>query len=617
MSGRVRLAAAPYLSARPLTYGIEQGLADDVLELTFDSPEGCARRVASGQADLALLPSATFGRLARDGGLDLRVLPHLAAVVQDAWPAEFASEVSLGALSDTMVGVDDWRARTGLPFVSLVWCGPSGAVASDVSDLLWQSLQQGLAHTREIAGAFAESRGGDPVGYEGVLARSLGFDLGSEALSGLGAFLEHLRLAEPLATRPPLPARIRLFDFAYASPKEEPAILAPDRAKHARLDMNMDTLLADAAFGKRLSPEDCIRLYEGAPLLDLGKAADERRRVLHPSNVVTYIIDRNVNYTNLCVTACKFCNFFRPVKSKEGYTLSREVLAQKFAETVAMEGIQILLQGGVNPHLRIEYYEDLFRWTKANFPLALHALSPEEISFIANQEHLTIGAVLERLVAAGLDSLPGGGAEILDDEIRHRISPLKCSTDTWIDVMRQAHALGLRTTATLVFGFGETPVHIAKHLERLRALQDKTSGFTAFICWPFQAEGTRLRLGDDTTAQRYLRVFSLARLYLGNFPNLQVSWPTMGPTIGQVALRFGGNDFGSAMIEENVVSQAGAVFKLSAEDIERRVRAAGFIPRRRNMRYEFLAPRAPSMPACAAAIDTMGNWAGSLSLAGA
>jgi len=196
--------------------------------------------------------------------------------------------------------------------------------------------------------------------------------------------------------------------------------------------------------------------------------------------------------------------------------------------------------------------------------------------------------VLGRLIAAGLDSLPGGGAEILDDEIRHRISPLKCTTATWLEVMREAHALGLRTTATLVFGFGETPGHIVAHLERLRALQDQTSGFTAFICWPFQAEGTRLRLKDDTTAQRYLRIFSLARLYLDNFPNLQVSWPTMGPSIGQIALRFGGNDFGSAMIEENVVSQAGAVFKLSANDIERCVTAAGFVPRRRNMRYELL-----------------------------
>jgi cyclic dehypoxanthinyl futalosine synthase len=196
--------------------------------------------------------------------------------------------------------------------------------------------------------------------------------------------------------------------------------------------------------------------------------------------------------------------------------------------------------------------------------------------------------VLERLIAAGLDSVPGGGAEILDDEIRQRISPHKCSVATWLEVMRQAHRLGLRTTATMVFGFGEKAQHVLGHLDKLRALQDETAGFTAFICWSFQAEGTKLPLRDDTTATRYLRTLALARLYLDNFPNVQVSWVTMGPAVGQIGLRFGGNDFGSAMIEENVVAQAGAVFKLSAADIEGYVRAAGFTPRRRNMRYEWL-----------------------------
>ncbi|MEA2696402.1 MAG: cyclic dehypoxanthinyl futalosine synthase, partial [Myxococcales bacterium] len=285
----------------------------------------------------------------------------------------------------------------------------------------------------------------------------------------------------------------------------------------------------------------------------------------------------------------KFCNFYRPPGSKEGYTLSREVLARKLQETVDLGGVQILLQGGLNPDLPLTWYEDLFRWMKANFPLAIHGLSPEEIRYIAEIENMPIRAVIERLIAAGLDSIPGGGAEVLDDEIRHQISPLKCTTATWMEVMREGHALGLRTTATMVFGFGETPRHLTNHLETLRALQDQTAGFTAFICWPFQAEGTRLKLRDDTTAMRYLRVFALARLYLDNFPSLQVSWPTMGPEVGQVGLRFGGNDFGSAMIEENVVSQAGAVFSLGADDIERYVRAAGFEPRRRNMRYERLA----------------------------
>lgn len=585
MTARVRLAAVSYLSARPLTYGIECGLAEDLFELTFDSAEGCARRLSRGLADVALVPSTNFGALSLDSGLDVRVVPNIAVVVRGDPPAGLAHEHDLAGIVGS---VGDWRRRSGLPFVSLLWVGRSGAVDEAMANLLAESLEQGLEHLGDIAGAHAEAYGGARTHYESFLAETLSYRLGAQEMSGLSAFLEHLRLAEAPASAPA--PRIRFFDFAYVP---GPAI-APAKSSGLRKKSSLpglDALLSGAASGERLNPAEGLRLYENAPLLDLGKAADERRRVLHPQNVVTYIIDRNVNYTNLCVTACKFCNFYRPAKSKEAYTLSREVLAEKFSETVAMGGIQILLQGGVNPDLRIGYYEDLFRWTKANFPLALHALSPEEISFIAKQEGLSIREVLRRLVDAGMDSLPGGGAEILDDEIRHRVSPLKCTADTWMDVMREAHALGLRTTATMVFGFGETSEHIVRHFERLRALQDQTAGFTAFICWPFQSEGTRLRLRDDTSAHRYLRVFSLARLYLDNFPNLQVSWPTMGPDIGQVALRFGGNDFGSAMIEENVVSQAGAVFKLSAEDIERRVRAAGFVPRRRNMRYELLPIR--------------------------
>jgi cyclic dehypoxanthinyl futalosine synthase len=354
--------------------------------------------------------------------------------------------------------------------------------------------------------------------------------------------------------------------------------------------MNIEHIADRVRTGGRLSAEEALELYRHAPTALLGRLADGIRARKHPDGLVTYIIDRNVNYTNVCVTRCKFCNFYRPPTNKtEGYVLSRDELARKFQETVDLGGVQILLQGGLNPNLPLTWYEDLFRWMKANFPLAIHGLSPEEVRYIAEIENLPIRTVVERLIAAGLDSIPGGGAEILDDEIRHAISPLKCTADTWMEVMRQAHALGLRTTATMVFGFGEEPRHIIGHLEKLRSQQDLTAGFTAFICWPFQAEGTRLKLHDDTTAMRYLRIFALSRLYLDNFPGLQVSWPTMGPEVGQVGLRFGGNDFGSAMIEENVVSQAGAVFKLSAADIERYIRSAGFQPRRRNMRYERLA----------------------------
>jgi cyclic dehypoxanthinyl futalosine synthase len=584
---RLRLAAVPFLSARPLIYGIESGVLANELDLTVDSPQDCVSLLTSGAADLALLPTVCLRTLLLDPGLDLRIVPGVAAVRTTSLHAS-DDEPLLGPLPGS---VSDWCEQHGLPFVSALWVGRNGAAGWQHAELLAQSRDFGLAHLPDIAAAQAKHKAGFAARYQAFLASSMTYRLGAQELSGLAALLDQLGRAEGSMVS----ARPRFLDLAYPSTGETAA--ARPRRERGGAAKSLDTLLAATAAGERLAPDQALRLYTKAPLLDLGRAADERRQGLHPGNIVTYIIDRNVNYTNLCVTACKFCNFFRPRKSHEAHTLSRLELAHKFSETVAMGGVQILLQGGVNPDLPLTYYEDLFRWTKSNFPLALHALSPEEISFISRMENLPIRRVLERLVAAGLDSVPGGGAEILDDEIRRRISPLKCSTDTWLAVMREAHGLGLRTTATMVFGFGETPEHIVAHLDKLRALQDRTSGFTAFICWPFQAEGTRMRLADDTTASRYLRVFALSRLYLDNFPNLQVSWPTMGPAIGQVALRFGGNDFGSAMIEENVVSQAGAVWMLSAEDIERQVRAAGFVPRRRNMRYELLDhPVAPPSP---------------------
>jgi cyclic dehypoxanthinyl futalosine synthase len=467
---------------------------------------------------------------------------------------------------------EQWHNLVGLPFVYAVWAGrPDTTSPQDVA-LLQESMRLGMEQRAEIGRAWASASGVDPTVGERYLLHNIRHQLGSDELSGAAAFLARSHQAGLLAS----PVRLRLFD-APAAPEASP-----------RPARSLDSLLADAAAGDRLSLDEGIRLYAEAPLFDLGCAADQRRWALHPEGVVTYIIDRNVNYTNVCTTCCSFCNFHRLPGQAETYTLSREVLAQKLRETVELGGVQVLLQGGINPALSLEYYEDLFRFMKANFPLAIHGLSPEEIRYLSEREGLPVRTVLERLVASGLDSVPGGAAEILDDEIRRRISPKKCSTDTWIEVMRQAHGLGLRTSATMVFGFGETPRQLLGHLDRLRRLQDQTAGFTAFICWSFQAEGTRLRLTDDTGSLRYLRVLSLARLYLHNFPNLQVSWVTMGPAVGQVALRFGGNDFGSAMIEENVVATAGTVFRISTDDIERSVRQAGFIPRRRNMRYELL-----------------------------
>ncbi|HTT71142.1 MAG TPA: CofH family radical SAM protein, partial [Anaeromyxobacteraceae bacterium] len=261
-------------------------------------------------------------------------------------------------------------------------------------------------------------------------------------------------------------------------------------------------------------------------------------------------------------------------------------------ETIALGGIELLLQGGLHPDLGVEWYEDLFRWVKTTYPtINLHALSPEEIWHIARTSGLSLEVTLARLVGAGLDSIPGGGAEVLDDEVRRRIAPLKCSTDEWLAVMRAAHRMGLRSTATLMFGVGEEARHRVAHLLRLRELQDETRGFTAFICWTFQPEHTRLAPGDNT-AHAYLRVNALSRLVLDNIPNLQASWVTMGGGVAQAALHMGCNDFGSVMIEENVVSAAGTTFRMDAEEVERHIRDAGFTPSRRNMVYRRLSAEA-------------------------
>jgi cyclic dehypoxanthinyl futalosine synthase len=486
---------------------------------------------------------------------------------------------------------DLWAQLTGLPFVFAFWAARPGLLdGRHVEALQWARDRSLGKFAENIAREYRrelEQSGGDALGdnhYANYLRRSIRYGLNTHQREGLVEFLTRAReagLLEVPDLDPEDPIHVR---FAGTSAPSE--LLTARRRRPEPLDV--DALLERAAQGGRLDLAEGIFLYEHADVMALGEAADQRRAQLHPDPVVTYIIDRNVNYTNVCVTRCKFCNFYTPPNGKDGYVLSKDELAQKFRETQDLGGVQILLQGGLNPDLRIEWYEDLFRWTKQNFDLKLHALSPTEIIHIAQLEDLGVREVLQRLRAAGLDSLPGGGAEILDDEIRNRISPFKNSTAEWLDVMREAHHLGMRTTATMVFGFQETAEHILLHLDRLRGLQDETDGFTAFITWPFQADGTRLKLRDDTSPFRYLRVQALARLYLDNIPNIQVSWPTLGPQIGEIALRFGANDFGSVMIEENVVSQAGATFMMTADEIERHIRQAGFEPARRNMRYERL-----------------------------
>jgi cyclic dehypoxanthinyl futalosine synthase len=311
------------------------------------------------------------------------------------------------------------------------------------------------------------------------------------------------------------------------------------------------------------------------------------RRKLHPEGVATYIIDRNINYTNFCTEYCSFCAFYRPMGHKEGYVQSHESIFEKIQETIDLGGTGILMQGGLHPGLKIELYEDLFRAIKQRFTIHLHCLSAPEVTNIAEVSGISLRDTIARLRDSGLDSIPGGGAEILDDAVRHRISRLKCSSQEWVDVHRTAHSLGMRTTATMMFGCGETIEQRVNHFEIVRRIQEDTGGFTAFIPWSFQRENTSLGrfVKEEATAVEYLRTLAISRIYLSNILNVQSSWVTQGLKTCQVGLRFGGNDVGSIMIEENVVSAAGARNHATEEDLRRLIRDAGFVPKQRDTLY--------------------------------
>ena len=351
----------------------------------------------------------------------------------------------------------------------------------------------------------------------------------------------------------------------------------------------VDAIARKVRDGGRLDRAEALTLYVHAPTHLLGRLADGIRARRHPSRIVTYIIDRNVNYTNVCVAKCNFCAFYRPVGSAEGYVLGFDELFRKIDETIAIGGEQLLLQGGHNPDLPLEWYEDLFRAVKAQYPaFRLHALSPPEILHLSRLSQLPVAAVIDRLIDAGLDSIPGGGAEMLVDRVRHELNCYsKASADEWLDVMRTAHRAGLRTTVTMMYGTVERLDERIEHLMRVRDVQDETGGFTAFIAWSFQPPHTE-RGGDEATAVEYLRTLAVARIVLDNVDNLQASWVTQGGKVGQLSLSYGANDMGSVMIEENVVRAAGAVFCMDELEIVRHVENAGFVPKRRNMHYDVL-----------------------------
>ncbi len=616
----LRVVGVEYLNARPLWESLRE---DPRLDLRLAPPSEVARALAEAEADVGLMPvaaAATIGelRVLRNMAIGARgkvrsvaivaerpihelesialdlssrtsvVLARLLLARQKLTPRLFGAQPKdaiaqigdrRGALliGDPALDVEEkypyrldlaeaWLEWTGLPFVFAAWFARPDCVSREQEDLFRIAKQKGLARTDAIAAEHAARSGLSEESLRSYLTESIRYDLGDEELAGLQRFWAEAAKAGLL------PAATPSF--------EEP------RVSTSR--PTLDSILSRAADGERLSAAEGVRLLREGSFFELGLAADAIRRRKHPKGVVTYIVDRNVNYTNVCTTSCRFCAFYRPVGHAEGYVLSREVLGKKLQEVKDAGGVQILLQGGLNPDLRIEWYEDLFRWMKSEYGLGLHALSPEEIIHLSRLEGLTVRQVLERLHAAGLDSVPGGGAEILVDRVRRKIAKAKCTSAEWLDVMRVAHHMGLRSSATMMYGTVDTPEERIQHLVKIRDLQDETGGFTAFFCWDFQFEsGTHIAPGDNGT-HLYLRTQAVARLMLDNVDHVGASWVTQGPAVGQVALRFGADDFGSVMFEENVVSSAGTTFRIGAEAIEKRIHDAGFKATRRNVKYDWL-----------------------------
>ncbi|ABO50708.1 Radical SAM domain protein [Desulforamulus reducens MI-1] len=351
--------------------------------------------------------------------------------------------------------------------------------------------------------------------------------------------------------------------------------------------LQVKEILNKAVAGERLSVEEGVALLNSSDLIQLGAAANTIRKRLHPKNRTTFIIDRNINYTNICTCKCKFCAFWREPSDPDAYILPQEELYQKIEETIAVGGTEILVQGGLHPELGLDYYVDLLKSIKERYNIHIHSFSPPEIWHIARKEGLPLLRVIEALKNAGLDSIPGGGAEILDNRVRRIISPDKVTWEEWMEVMTIAHCLDMKTTATMMFGHVETPEERILHMVRVRDTQDKTGGFTAFIPWSFQPKNTKLG-GETTSGIDYLKTLAVARLMLDNVKNIQASWVTQGAKMAQVSLNFGANDFGSTMLEENVVRAAGVTYRVALQEILRCIREAGFRPAQRTTDYRII-----------------------------
>ncbi|MBU1194897.1 MAG: dehypoxanthine futalosine cyclase [Proteobacteria bacterium] len=350
---------------------------------------------------------------------------------------------------------------------------------------------------------------------------------------------------------------------------------------------DLDLIIETLDNNQRIDIDQALLLFQKADLLTLADLASQKRFFHHPERIITYVVDRNINYTNICMSGCRFCAFFKSPEQGDGYVISKQDLSAKIQETIDLGGTQILLQGGMNPGLDLDYYIDLLSFIKANFDIHIHGFSPPEIGFIAQNAALSVKQTISILRQAGLASIPGGGAEILCDDVRRQVSPNKCTSEQWLEVMRQAHLQGMRSSATMMFGHLEKQIHLFEHMDKIRRLQDETKGFTAFIPWTFQSANTKISVKPKTSVE-YLKVLAISRLFLDNIDNIQASWVTQGDKIAQTALFFGANDMGSTMIEENVVASAGVNFMLPKEELIRLIATAGFEPRQRDCYYNLL-----------------------------
>jgi len=644
---RLRVGAVRYLNARPLTFALERFLPE--AEIVVDLPSRLADRLAAGRLDVALIPSIEAFRqegvaivsdacIACDGPvwsvkLYGRVPPERigslaldegsrtsAALVQILLAEQYGvrprvERLPIGAPPENATAYavmvigdrgmlppvepfafvwdlgEQWTQWTGLPFVFAMWVARSAVVSRELSAALSAARDEGITRLDEIARVAASEIGLPEDDCLSYLRDFLQFRLGPRQLEGLRRFHD---LAQKHGLAPDRGGILApAGDWSIFRP-EDAFLGQEDVRKHGPVPLpahgssssTIAPLLEKAVAGRRLTPDEGRRLIASNDLAALARAADAVTRRLHPEPYRTYNVDRNINYTNVCTSGCRFCAFSRTAESADAYVLDHETLFEKIDETVALGGDQILLQGGLHPELSIVWYEELLRAIHERFPgVNIHGLGPPEIDHIARLSGVSLDEVLVRLKGAGLGSLPGGGAEILVDRVRREVSPCKCSADTWLEVCRRWHRLGGRGTATMMFGHVETPAERIEHLEKLRRLQDETAGFTAFIAWTFQPGSTGLAELPKAGAFDYLRTLAVARLYLDNFANLQASWVTQGLKIGQLALLFGANDMGSLMIEENVVAAAGTRFRTTEAAIRRAIEQAGYQPRRRDVFY--------------------------------